>query len=193
MKINFFDDWITLIWRFKLARDKIIINSFEKFLKSENKISMFAFVYNNFDVDFAQQMSVLLFKLKLYKNCFDSKNAEMLFTHENENHIINLKFDKKSSYDFLYAFSKKEFQILWYYLLKNLALSCIREFFNLVETSILFVFKKNNNLQLCVNYWDLNIIIIKNKCFFLIEKTLNRLINVAYFTKFNLKNAYYRI
>ena len=29
--------------------------------------------------------------------------------------------------------------------------------------------------------------------FFLIEKTLNRLMNVVYFTKFNFKNAYHRI
>ena len=34
---------------------------------------------------------MLLFKLKLYKNCFDLKNAEMLFTHENENYVINFK------------------------------------------------------------------------------------------------------
>ena len=69
---------------------------------------MFAFVCNNFDADFAQQMSMLSFELKSYENCFDSKNAEMLFTHENKNHVINLKFDKKSSYDLLYALSKKE-------------------------------------------------------------------------------------
>ena len=69
---------------------------------------MFAFVYNNFDADFAQQMLILSFKLKSYKNCFDLKNAEMLFIYENENHVINLKFKKKSSYDFLYALSKKK-------------------------------------------------------------------------------------
>ena len=51
---------------------------------------------------------MLLFKFKLYKNCFDLKNAEMLFIYENENYVINLKFDKKSSYDFLYAFSEKK-------------------------------------------------------------------------------------
>ena len=117
----------------------------------------------------------------------------MLFIHENENHVIDLKFDKKSLYNFLYALSERKFQVLWNYLLKNFTLSCIRKFFNLVETLILFIFKKNDSLQLCVNYQDLNIIIIKNKCFFLIEKTFNRLINVAYFTKFNLKNAYHRI
>ena len=52
-------------------------------------------------------------KLKSYENCFDSKNAEMLFTHKNENHeIIDLKFEKKSLYDLLYALSKKELQVL---------------------------------------------------------------------------------
>ena len=69
---------------------------------------MFALVYNNLDADFAQQMSMLSFKFKSYENCFDSKNTKMLFTHENENYVINLKLNKKSSYDFFYAFSKKK-------------------------------------------------------------------------------------
>ena len=69
---------------------------------------MFAFVCNNFDVNSTQQMSMLSFKFKSYENCFDSKNAEMFFTHENENHVIDLKFDKKSSYDFFYALLKKK-------------------------------------------------------------------------------------
>ena len=51
---------------------------------------------------------MLSFELKSYENCFDSKNAEMLFTHENKNHVIDLKFDKKSSYDLFYAFSEKK-------------------------------------------------------------------------------------
>ena len=137
---------------------------------------------------------MLSFEFKSYENCFNSKNAEMLFIHENENHIINLKFNKKSLYDSLYALLEKKFQILQNYLLKNLALNRIRKFFNLAEMLILFIFKKNNSLRLCVNYRNLNIIIIKNKCFlFLIKKTFDRLINVAYFTKLNLKNAYHRI
>ena len=56
---------------------------------------MFTFVYNNFNADCAQQMLILSFKFKSYKDCFDSKNAKMFFTHENENYVINLKFDKK--------------------------------------------------------------------------------------------------
>ena len=69
---------------------------------------MFAFVCNNLDADSAQQISMLLFELKSYKNCFDSKNAEMLSTHENENHVIDLKLDKKSLYNFLYTLSEKK-------------------------------------------------------------------------------------
>ena len=73
---------------------------------------MFVFIYNNFSAEFTQQILILLFKLKSYENYFDSNNAKMFFTHENENHVISLKFNKKSSYDFLYALSKKKFQIL---------------------------------------------------------------------------------
>ena len=96
------------IWRFEIARDKIIINSFRKFLKLENNISIFALICSNFNADFAQQISMFSFKLKLYEDYFNSKNAEMFFTHENKNHVINLKFEKKSSYDSLYAFLKKK-------------------------------------------------------------------------------------
>ena len=52
---------------------------------------------------------MFLFELKSYKNCFDLKNAEMLFMHKNKNYVINLKFEKKLSYDLFYALSKKKF------------------------------------------------------------------------------------
>ena len=81
---------------------------FKKFLKSINNVSIFALICSNFNADFAQQILMFLFKLKLYKDCFDSKNAEMFFTHENENHVINLKFEKESSYNSFYALSKKK-------------------------------------------------------------------------------------
>ena len=109
MKVNFSVDWITFTWHFKIVHDKIIINLSEKFLKSKNNISIFALICSNFNVDFAQQILMFSFELKLYEDCFDSKNAKMFFTHENENYVINLKFDKKSLYSSLYALSKKKF------------------------------------------------------------------------------------
>ena len=45
-----------------------------------------------------------------------------------------------------------------------------------------------------MNYKNLNVVFIKNKHLLLfINKTLNRLINITYFMKFNFKNIYYRI
>ena len=69
---------------------------------------MFALIYNNFNVDFAQQISMFLFELKLYKKYFDLKNAETFFTHKKNNHVINLKFEKKILYDSFYALSKRK-------------------------------------------------------------------------------------
>ena len=122
----------------------------EKFSKLKNNVFMFALIYNNFNVDFAQQILMFSFKLKLYKNCFNSKNAKMFFTHENENHIINLKFEKNYCTIHFTRFRKKNFYFFLKFLLKNLALNRIRKFFNFIETLILFAFKKNNSLRLCV-------------------------------------------
>ena len=69
---------------------------------------MFAFIYNNLEIDFAQQMLIFKFKFKSYENCLDSKNAELLFTYKYKNHVIDLKLDKKLLYDFLYALLKKK-------------------------------------------------------------------------------------
>ncbi len=56
------------------------------------------------------------------------------------------------------------------------------------------MFKKNDELRLCVNYRDLNAITIKNRYLLsLIIKTLNYLNEFKCFIKLNLKNAYYRI
>jgi len=132
--------------------------------------------------------------IKNYNDVFDSKYAFIFLYYKKENHNINLLLSKESFYESLYSLFKKELNILQKYLLKNLALGKICKFISLVNASMLFVLKSDNNLRLCVNYLNFNVITIKNKCSLsLIKKTLNRLINVVYFTKLDLKNAYYRI
>ena len=94
---------------------------------------------------------------------------------------------------FIFFFEIK-FKILRNYLLKNLILNFIWKFINRANALMFFVFKKNNSFYFYVNYKRLNTFIIKNKClFFLIDETLNRLMSVVYFIKFNFKNTYYRI
>ena len=57
-----------------------------------------------------------------------------------------------------------------------------------------FVFKKNNELRLCMNYQKFNAITIKNRySLFLIIKILNRLYEFKCFIKLNFKNVYHRI
>ena len=145
-----------------------------------------------FNVEITLEMCKLFEFLKSYENCFDFKNAEILFEHENENHVIDLIFGAKSLYKSLYIFFEIELDILKNYLLKNLILNCIRKFTSRANTSMLFVFKKNDSFQLCVDYKELNALIIKNKCSLsLIDEMLNRLINAAYFIKLDFKNAYH--
>ena len=70
----------------------------------------------------------------------------------------------------------------------------IRPSISLIRALILFVLKKDRGLRLCVNYYNLNKITIKNRHPLpLINKTLDRLIEAVQFTKLNFKDIYYQI
>ena len=149
---------------------------------------------SSLNVEIASKMRKLFTFLKNYKNYFDFKNAEIFFEHENEDYVIDFLSNAKSSYELLYIFFKIKLEILRNYLLKNLILNCIREFISRANALMFFVFKKNDSLRFCVNYKKLNVFIIKNKyLLFLINETLNHLMNVVHFNKFDFKNAYHRI
>ncbi len=130
--------------------------------------------------------------IKNFNNVFNFENAFTLLNYKKENYNINLLLSKKSFYKLLYFFFKKKQNFLQKYFLKNLTLSKICKSINLVNILILLILKNNSNLRLYIDYYNLNIITIKNRhSLSLIKKTLNCLINVVYFTKLNLKNAYY--
>jgi len=67
----------------------------------------------------------------------------------------------------------------------------IKKFQSRAEYSILFTLKKNEELRLCVDYQKLNDITIKNRYSLLnISELQNRLFEVKYFIKLNLREAY---
>ena len=194
MKMNFHVDWTTLTWRFEINFEKITIQFFKDFLDFDDKMLVYILICIMFDVKITFEMRRLLEFLKNYENCFDFKNAKILFEHENKDHIIDLMFDAKSLYESLYTFSETEFDVLKNYLLKNLILNRIQEFTSCASASMFFVLKKNDSLRLCVDYKELKFWSLKNKCLFsLIDETLNCLVSAAYFIKFDFKNAYHRI
>ena len=194
MKTNFHVDWTTLTWRFEINSEKITIQFFKNFFDFDDKMLVYILICITFDVEITLEMRRLFELLKNYENCFDFKNAKILFEHKDENHVIDLMLDAKLLYESLYILFKTELDVLKNYLLKNLTLSRIQKFTSRASASILFVFKKNDNFRLYVDYKELNALIIKNRCSFsLIDETLNRFVSAAYFIKLDLKNAYHRI
>jgi hypothetical protein len=108
-------------------------------------------------------------------------------------YTINLD-DSKPPFKSLYNLLINELEVIRTYINTYLAKKWIRRFINLIGTLIFFVLKKDGILRLYINYHNLNKIIIKDRYPLpLINKTLNRLIGAAYYTKLNLKDAYYRI
>ena len=139
-----------------------------------------------------------LFKISkkyLYlKMLFDNKKAKVLSEQDQKNHAIDLMKNTKSLYISLCNLSQKKLAELWRYLNNVLNKNWNKFSVSPVDVSILFIFKKDEGLCLCMNYKDLNMIIIKN-CHFLlfITKILNRLCKIKRFIKLNLKNVYHRI
>jgi len=138
----------------------------------------------------ALETQILLVELKEYENVFSTKNANKLSLHEDHDHAI--KITAESSYESLYNLLNTELTTLIQYLNDVLAKEWIKHFISSTDAFILFIFKKNDSLHLCMNYRDLNKITVKNHhSLSLISETLDRLNKVKQFTKLNLKNVYH--
>ena len=74
----------------------------------------------------------------------------------------------------IYLLSAVELNVLKKYIKDNLEKDFIIPFTSLAGALILFMKKKDGGLRLCINYWDLNVLIRKNKHFLpLINKVLD--------------------
>jgi len=94
----------------------------------------------------------------------------------------------------LYSMSEDQLKKVRTYLDENLKREFIRSSKSLTEYLILFVSKKNDTKQLCVNYRQLNKITRQDSYFLLLIKELqDRLDRVKWFTSLNLKEAYYQV
>ena len=90
--------------------------------------------------------------------------------------------------------SSEKLEALQTYLDENLKKEFIRESQSSAEYSILFVLKKDEKLQLCVNYRELNNITVKNSySLSLILKLQDQLQRAKIFSKFNISGVYNQI
>jgi hypothetical protein len=121
----------------------------------------------------------------------EEETAKALPKHQSWNHEIKLEPGKEPTFGPIYALSKKELSILRKYLAENEKKGFIRKSQSRAGYSILFTPKKDGELRLCVDYWKLNDITIKNRYPLPnISELQDRLFGAKYFIKLDLRGAY---
>ena len=109
-------------------------------------------------------------------------------------HAIDMEEDKQLLYGHIYSLGPMELETFKTYIETNLANGFIRSLKSPAGAPIVFDKKPNGSLRLCVNYWSLNNITIKNRYLLpLVSKSLDRLGHAKRFTQLNLTSAYYRM
>ena len=171
-----------IVKKFENKTNIILINWFEfqNFIKKNEKIFYVLFSNvskNDENIFFVNMIKNVIFNdtIKLFiffcyfkiLNVFEKKNSNEFFEHDFDDYVIKLFSKKFFSMNFIYNFSKTELEMLRKYINENLKKKFIKFFKFSTKSLILFVKKLNDDLRLCVNYWKLNVITIKNRYFFL--------------------------
>ena len=118
----------------------------------------------------------------------------MLLQHKFYDHVIHFKKNVQSFNSALYDISHNEVTKLRRYLNENFNKEFIRVNRFEIAVSVLFVKKLDENFRFCVNYKDLNAVIVKNRYFlFLIFEIFNRFNRVKIFIKLNIIVAFNKI
>ncbi len=139
-------------------------------------------------------VTILSFRYFKFLNVFFKKNVDILSLHQAHDHVIHLKENAQFSVFALYNMSRDEILELHRYLNENLSKDFIRVSRFQTIISVLFIKKFEEELCFCVNYRDLNAIIVKNwYSLSLISETLNCLSRAKIFTKLNIISAFNRL
>ncbi len=145
---------------------------FEKYCKRKNvqtfvlqcnDILNIEFLMSEFIIETMMKSSKeILEKYKDFADVFDKINVYKLLEHDSQDHAINTK-NKMLSFELMYNLSMTELELLKKYLDEFLIKKFIVFSSSFVNVSILFVKKSKDDLRLCVNYKELNVITIKNR------------------------------
>ena len=112
-------------------------------------------------------------------------------SHWTHNHVIHFKEDAQFSVFALYDMSRDEILEFRCYLNENLSKDFIQVSRSQMIIFVLFIKKLKEELCFCMNYWDLNIITVKNwYSLSLISETLNHLSQAKIFIKLNIIFAF---
>ena len=124
----------------------------------------------------------------------DISKSSILPTFKNTDHQIMLQPNIIPPVGTIYPLLPNELKILRDYITENLANHRICPSQSSVASPVLFVPKKDSTLCLCIDYRGLNKITIKNRYPLpLISEILDRASGAKFFSKIDIKDAYYRI
>ena len=144
--------------------------------------------------DLAQASSLkrILIEYKEYKFLFqEGPRIEALLRYQPQDYKIPIKLGKSPSFRLIYQLLEKELAVLKEYIDINLEKGFIQLSTSPAASLLLFVLKKNEKLRLCVDYRQLNSIIIKDRYpLSLINKLYNRLRGALQYTILDMRGAY---
>ena len=129
-----------------------------------------------------------------FATLFSWEKFNKLPSHQPYDHIIPLLSDKEPSKDPLYNMSRDELLVLQKYLKEHLFKGFIQVSSSSATSPVIFVKKPEGDLQLCVNYCDLNNLTVKN-CYPLplIWETLNLMVSSVIFIKLDIIAAFNKL
>jgi len=100
-------------------------------------------------------LSCILEEYHKFADVFNKAKADTLAPHWPYNLKINLEEGSNPPFGPIYSMSPSELQSLWEFLDKHLNIGFIQPSCSAYSTPILFIWKKDGSLQLCVDFWSL--------------------------------------
>jgi hypothetical protein len=187
-------------WQYKLEKADIRIETYRRFQKRSKGAKIYALIEVNHLLRPEKLPELLALAnqfptcLGCYTDVFSDANAKKLAPNRDIDLAIELQPGKEPPYGPIYPLSPRELAALKEFLEENLAKGFIRESKSPAGAPILFAPKKDGSLRLCVDYRGLNAITIKNRYPLpLITEIMDRVTGAQYFSKIDLKDAYYRL
>jgi hypothetical protein len=134
------------------------------------------------------------FQYFAFQDIFFEVKTHKFSEHDFHDYVNEILSNRDFFFDSIYNLSATKLKILKNYIDEYMKKNFIIEFVSFAKVCILFVKKTNDKLRLCVNYKELNEIIIKYRySLFFINENLNKLFETKIFIKLNVRNVFHRI
>jgi hypothetical protein len=136
--------------------------AFATLFNFESKRKRFLIVIEKINENNNKINNEILFQYVAFQNIFFEIKAHKFSKHDFHDYVIEILSNRDSFFDFIYNLSTTKLKILKNYIDEYMKKNFIIKFVSSAKVFILFVKKTNDKLCLCVNYKNLNEIIIKN-------------------------------